>query len=101
MSTTPAAAPPAEVTVDVGPLSPEDVVAVARHDARVTLSEAAREGIAVTRRIIEDLAGDTQPHYGISTGFGALANTAIPLEKRVQLQRSLVRSHAAGSGPEV
>ena len=101
MSTTPAAAPPAEVTVDVGPLSPEDVVAVARHDARVTLSEAAREGIAATRRIIEDLAGDSQPHYGISTGFGALANTSIPLEKRAQLQRSLVRSHAAGSGPEV
>ena len=101
MSTTPAAAPPAEVTVDVGPLSPEDVVAVAWHDARVTLSEAAREGIAATRRIIEDLAGDSQPHYGISTGFGALANTSIPLEKRAQLQRSLVRSHAAGSGPEV
>lgn len=92
---------PAEVTVDVGPLSPEDVVAVARHGARVSLSEAALEGIAATRQIIEDLAHDDQPHYGISTGFGALATTSIPSEKRAQLQRSLVRSHAAGSGPEV
>ena len=92
---------PSTVTVDVGPLSHDEVVAVARHDARVVLSDAALEGIAATRRIIEDLAGDTQPHYGISTGFGALANTSIPPEKRARLQRSLVRSHAAGSGPEV
>ncbi|GAA5164276.1 histidine ammonia-lyase [Ornithinimicrobium tianjinense] len=92
---------PTEVTVDVGPLSFADVVAVARHGAPVRLSDAAVEGIAATRRIIEDLASDTQPHYGISTGFGALANTSIPPEKRAQLQRSLVRSHAAGSGPEV
>ena len=41
------------------------------------------------------------PHYGISTGFGALATRHIPTELRTQLQRSLIRSHAAGSGPEV
>ena len=41
------------------------------------------------------------PHYGVSTGFGALATRHIPAELRAQLQRSLVRSHAAGSGPEV
>ncbi len=41
------------------------------------------------------------PVYGISTGFGALANRHIPVEDRVQLQRSLIRSHAAGMGPAV
>ncbi|MFK5633638.1 MULTISPECIES: histidine ammonia-lyase [unclassified Ornithinimicrobium] len=92
---------PSTVTVDVGPLTHDEVVAVVRHDARVVLSDAALEGIAATRLIIEDLAGDTEPHYGISTGFGALASTSIPPQKRAQLQRSLVRSHAAGSGPEV
>jgi histidine ammonia-lyase len=39
--------------------------------------------------------------YGISTGFGALATRHIDPELRAQLQRSLVRSHAAGNGPEV
>lgn len=39
--------------------------------------------------------------YGVSTGFGALATRHIPPEQRAQLQRSLVRSHAAGSGPAV
>ena len=41
------------------------------------------------------------PAYGISTGFGALATRHIPTADRARLQRSLVRSHAAGSGPEV
>src|SRR5690606_19824048 len=53
------------------------------------------------RSVVEALAGDTAPHYGISTGFGALARRSIPAERRADLQRSLVRSHAAGSGPEV
>ncbi|MDO5741184.1 MAG: histidine ammonia-lyase [Ornithinimicrobium sp.] len=101
MSRLPAPDSPPEVAVDVGPLSAAEVVAVARHGAKVRLTVAAVTGIAATRKIIEDLANDTVPHYGISTGFGALATTSIPTEKRAQLQRSLVRSHAAGSGPEV
>ncbi|WP_153395132.1 histidine ammonia-lyase [Ornithinicoccus halotolerans] len=92
---------PTEVTVGTGPLSPAEVVAVARQDAPVTLAEEARAAVAASRRVIEQLADDPQPHYGISTGFGALATTHIPAERRAQLQRSLVRSHAAGSGPEV
>ncbi len=51
--------------------------------------------------MVEELAAATDPAYGISTGFGALATRHIPAEMREQLQRSLVRSHAAGSGPEV
>ena len=51
--------------------------------------------------MIEALADDVEPHYGVSTGFGALATRHIPAELRAQLQRSLIRSHAAGTGPEV
>ena len=91
----------ASVTVGTGPISFADVTAVARHDAPVLLPAAAREGVASTRRIIEGLAQDVHPHYGISTGFGALATTFIESDRRAQLQASLVRSHAAGSGPEV
>ena len=83
------------------PLQISDVVAVARHGAAVTLSDRAIERMTRSRKVVESLAGDTNPHYGISTGFGALANVQIPAEKRRQLQRSLVRSHAAGSGAEV
>ncbi|MGX5682063.1 histidine ammonia-lyase [Schumannella luteola] len=90
-----------EVVVGVGPLSVEEVVAVARQGAPVVLSADAIETMRASRSVIESLADDPQPHYGISTGFGALATKHIPLEKRMELQRSLVRSHAASSGPEV
>ncbi|WP_406138901.1 histidine ammonia-lyase [Streptomyces sp. NBC_01089] len=89
------------IVVGIGPLSAEDVVAVARHDAHVELSPEALKEIARSREVIESLADDVVPHYGVSTGFGALATRHIPTDRRAQLQRSLVRSHAAGSGPEV
>ena len=90
-----------DITVGIGPLAPHDVVSVARHGAGVRLSEDAEREIAASRKVIEALADDPEPHYGVSTGFGALANRHIPLALRAQLQRSLIRSHAAGSGPEV
>lgn len=89
------------VVVGTGPVSVTEIVAVARHGAGVRLSDEALAAIARGRAVVDDLARDTQPHYGISTGFGALATLAIPTEKRRDLQRSLVRSHAASTGPEV
>src|SRR4051794_13061399 len=89
------------ITVGTGPLTEDDVVAVARHGAGVRLGDDALEAIAASRRVVDGLADDVEPHYGISTGFGALATRHIPVEMRAQLQRSLIRSHAAGSGPEV
>jgi histidine ammonia-lyase len=91
----------APVTVGTRPLSAQDVVAVAREGAPVALSAEALVEIAASRKVVEALADDVEAHYGVSTGFGALATRHIPLERRAQLQRSLVRSHAAGSGPEV
>ncbi|WP_375432632.1 histidine ammonia-lyase [uncultured Friedmanniella sp.] len=82
-------------------VSAADVVAVARYGARVRLSADALAEVAASRTIIEALAEDVEPHYGVSTGFGALATRQIPADQRVALQRSLVRSHAAGSGAEV
>jgi histidine ammonia-lyase len=89
------------VIVGTGPLSFADVVEVARAGALVALAEEAETEIAASRKVIETLADDIAPHYGVSTGFGALATRHIPPELRAQLQRSLVRSHAAGSGQEV
>jgi histidine ammonia-lyase len=94
-------ASPRVVTVGAHPLHPEDVVAVARHGAQVAIDTDALARVAATRSLIEGLADDPEPHYGISTGFGALATTFIPLERRMQLQASLIRSHAAGTGSEI
>ncbi len=89
------------VRVSVGPVSFDDVLAVARGGAGVTLTDDALAAIDRARVVVEELAAAPTPAYGISTGFGALATRHIPTELRDQLQRSLIRSHAAGSGPEV
>ncbi|WP_411721725.1 histidine ammonia-lyase [Mycetocola sp.] len=95
------ATPEGTVSLGAGPASFDDVVHVARFDARVDLEPRALEAVAATRRVIDGLAADPAGHYGISTGFGALATTYIDPDRRTQLQRSLIRSHAAGSGAEV
>ncbi|WP_067441070.1 histidine ammonia-lyase [Nocardioides jensenii] len=89
------------VSVGTGPVSFEDLVAVTRGGAAVTIDDDARAAIEKARAVVEELAAGETPTYGISTGFGALATRHIPTEMRAQLQKSLVRSHAAGSGPEV
>jgi histidine ammonia-lyase len=89
------------VAIDPAPLAPEDVVAVARDDAQVRLTDDALSALAKARDAVDALAASGEAVYGVSTGFGALATRYIDPALRTQLQRSLVRSHAAGSGPEV
>ena len=92
---------PGTVSISPAPLSPLDVVAVARSGARVQLSEQAVAALHRARAVIDDMAASGEPVYGVSTGFGALASRYIDPALRSALQRSLVRSHAAGSGEEV
>ena len=82
-------------------LRPADVVAVAREGAEVTISPEAREAMERSAAIVEGLAESDEPVYGVSTGFGSLATTRIPADRREDLQRALIRSHAAGMGPPV
>jgi len=87
-----------EVVIKTTGMTFEDVLAVARHDAKVVIAQATIEAVALTRSRVDALASSPDPVYGISTGFGALANRHVTPEYRVQLQKSLIRSHAAGLG---
>jgi histidine ammonia-lyase len=89
------------ITLNSSGLTMEQVVEVARNGAKIEISKEALEKMAATRAHIETLAKAEVPVYGISTGFGALANQHIAPEDRVQLQKSLIRSHAAGMGDPV
>jgi histidine ammonia-lyase len=79
----------------------EQVVEVARNGTKIEISKEALDKMAATRAHIETLAKAETPVYGISTGFGALAHQHIAPEDRVQLQKSLIRSQAAGMGDSV
>ncbi|MEV8099788.1 histidine ammonia-lyase [Kitasatospora sp. NPDC085879] len=89
------------VQVGKADVTAEDVLAVARGNARVEIGPDALAEMAGARARIDALAAEPRPVYGVSTGFGALAVRHISPELRAQLQRSLVRSHAAGMGPVV
>jgi histidine ammonia-lyase len=89
------------ITLNSSGLTMEQVVEVARNGAKIEISKEALTKMAATRAHIETLAQAETPVYGISTGFGALANQHIAPEDRVQLQKSLIRSHAAGMGDPV
>ena len=89
------------VVVSGAPLTVADVVRVARGGEGVALDPHAVDVMAGTRAIVEELGHATEPVYGVSTGFGAMATRHIAPDDRRRLQLSLVRSHAAGVGPPV
>jgi histidine ammonia-lyase len=90
-----------QVIINTSGMTADDVIAIARHDAKVVISPEALAAVAATRAHIEALAASPEPVYGVSTGFGALANRHVSPELRNQLQRSLIRSHAAGLGQTI
>jgi len=86
------------ITITASGITPDDLIAVARADARVTLAPDALAAMRASRSIVDNIERDGRPVYGVSTGFGALANTFIAPERRAELQHALIRSHAAGIG---
>src|SRR2546428_4202711 len=89
---------PAPVTLDGRSLSIEDVVAVARHGAAVTIAPRALDAVRASRRTVEEAIARGATMYGVTTGFGKLAHVRIPPERARQLQLNLIRSHASGVG---
>jgi histidine ammonia-lyase len=63
-------------------ISPDDVIAVARSGAKVRLADAARAEMERSAQVVAQLVGAQEPAYGVSTGFGSLANVVIPDERR-------------------
>ncbi|MBP6838246.1 MAG: aromatic amino acid lyase, partial [Kofleriaceae bacterium] len=83
------------------PLTLENLVAVARRRRPVTIGAGAESAMRRSRQVVDEVVagGDAAPAvYGVNTGFGALAEVRISASEVTQLQRNLVRSHAAGVG---
>jgi len=67
-------------------------------DIVVQLDEDAKVRMRESRALIEELVLAGEPVYGVTTGFGRLADVTIAPENREALQHNLVRSHASGMG---
>ena len=83
------------------PLTLEAIARVARGGVKVTLCAEARARMTSARAVVEGIArgGAAAPAvYCVNTGFGALAEVRVSPADIANLQRNLVRSHAAGVG---
>ena len=87
------------VVLDGNSLTIAQVVAVARHRARVSVSDAARARMARSNAAVNRVVENNEVVYGVTTGFGKLSEMAIPHERLAELQVNLIRSHAVGVGP--
>lgn len=87
-----------EIAIDGETLRIDDVVKVARYNARVVIPEKVKNRVKRSRLFLEKLVQDNHVIYGVNTGFGALNNRIIPQEQIEQLQINLIRSHSAGVG---
>jgi histidine ammonia-lyase len=87
-----------KVYVDGETLTIEDVVAVARHNAKVEIPKKAKDKVKKCRRFLERLIKEKRVVYGVTTGFGALGNIIIQPKDMRELQSNLIRSHSAGIG---
>ncbi len=57
--------------------------------------------VANNRLVLEQILSTGTQVYGISTGFGALVSSTVAPEMQRHLQVNLLRSHAAGTGPDL
>lgn len=90
---------PTSSTVTAGRrITLNDVVRVARHGARVELAGQARGRIQAARAYVERLLDEGRSAYGITTGFGKLAQVKVSRGDVKRLQRNLIVSHAVGVG---
>jgi histidine ammonia-lyase len=89
----------AMVVLDGDALGIDDVLAVTRGGAAVEVSDEARRRMAPSRAVVEALDSSDSVAYGVTTGFGALADRAVAPQDRALLQRRVVISHASGMGP--
>ncbi len=79
-------------------LTLDQFLAVVRGGCAVSLTPDARAAVAASRRAVERAVARGATIYGVTTGFGAMSDRKVPAAEARELQRSLVRSHACGSG---
>jgi histidine ammonia-lyase len=85
------------ILLDGSSLTLADIVAIA-DGAPVDVAAEAAARVSAARALVDRRASGNEPAYGINTGFGSLAEVAIPRESLRDLQINLLRSHAAGVG---
>ncbi len=88
-----------KLLLNAGTLSLRDLRRVQEGPVRLELTRDSLQRIEAARATIEKILNEDQSVYGVNTGFGLLAQTRIPKDELALLQRNLLLSHSAGTGP--
>jgi histidine ammonia-lyase len=91
--------PRATLTLKPGKLSLADCASLADGGVTLRLDPGAWKAIEASAATIARVLKEGRPVYGINTGFGSLASQRIADKDLAELQRRLVLSHMAGTGP--
>ncbi len=89
----------ATFTLEPGKLGLADVRRLGDGEAPIELDERCRGEIAAAAGVLTRMTDEGRRVYGVNTGFGSLARTVIAPGQVAELQRRLVLSHSAGTGP--
>ncbi len=87
-----------EINLDGDKLAIEQVIKVARHRWKATLSPVARKRMEDSEKILHKLVEQDGPIYGINTGYGPFRDKKINKGEVEQLQTNLIKSHSVGTG---
>ena len=90
---------PENVVIADAPLRWQDIVAVARYGAHLSLSDSAWARIENAQAIVQRIVESGERAYGVNTGLGALCNVALEGEQLSRLSSNTLLSHACGVGP--
>ncbi|MDJ0595532.1 MAG: aromatic amino acid ammonia-lyase [Pleurocapsa sp. MO_226.B13] len=85
------------------PLNIEQVVRVARYGAKVTISdrEEVRQRVQASCDWVAEAVASGEPIYGVTSGFGGMANVVISPDLAQELQNNLMRYHKVGAGKKL
>jgi histidine ammonia-lyase len=88
------------IRVGSSPIRIQDVLAVASGAARIALddSPAFTKKVEASAALLEKLIGQGEAIYGVTTGFGASCETAVPTALSATMAANLVRFHGCGTG---
>lgn len=89
-----------KVLIDGHSLTMEGAEAIA-NGAQVLLAASSRHRVEQSRKLVQQLAQEPEPIYGINTGFGYFAQKKINKSQLKKLQSNILKSHAAGFGPSL
>jgi histidine ammonia-lyase len=77
------------------------VLEIAANKCKALLSKEAISRINASEAAVQEIVASNKTVYGINTGFGILANTAISAADTATLQYKILQSHSVGVGDPI